>query len=346
MTAATRAARSWLAAALPVCVAISGSAMAALDSVPTYSVVRRVAGPDGGWDYASVDGAAKRFYLARDQGVAVLDLESESWLAPLAPGLHGSGVLVLSDRHRVIASDARHNRLVVIDAANGRTLGTVPTGKGPDSVAFDVKSGIAAVMNSGHATLVDIDRLSAVATLAVGKRLEFAATDGRGNVYVNVPSAGQIAVLGMDARAVLRRIRLHNCVDATGLAVDTSREVLIVACGNDVAEVIRAADGVELARVAIGAGADAVIYDARRQLAFLPCGESGTLVVLDLRDLNHVNAAQTLRTEVGARTGAVDPETGILYLPTGAPGPVIPPSFWPSLVPGTFKVLVVAAANP
>ena len=47
-------------------------------------------------------------------------------------------------------------------------------------------------------------------------------------------------------------------------------------------------------------------------------------------------------TQRGARTGAVDPETGRVYLPTARFGPPPAPNQRPSAVPGSFEVLVVA----
>ena len=48
---------------------------------------------------------------------------------------------------------------------------------------------------------------------------------------------------------------------------------------------------------------------------------------------------QTLTTQIGARTGAVDPKTGVVYLPTATytlQGGI------PTVTPGTFQVLVVS----
>ena len=52
--------------------------------------------------------------------------------------------------------------------------------------------------------------------------------------------------------------------------------------------------------------------------------------------------AQTLKTRKSVRLGALDAKTGKLYLPSAKLGPPVPPSPWPTVIPGTFEFLVVA----
>ena len=51
---------------------------------------------------------------------------------------------------------------------------------------------------------------------------------------------------------------------------------------------------------------------------------------------------QTVKTELGARTGAVDPKTGKVYLPTASYGPPTTPGGRPAIVPGSFHIVVVS----
>jgi hypothetical protein len=52
---------------------------------------------------------------------------------------------------------------------------------------------------------------------------------------------------------------------------------------------------------------------------------------------------QTLVTQPGTRTGALDAKTGTLYLPTSKLTPPAKEGDYPTPVPGTFEVLVVAS---
>ena len=96
------------------------------------------------------------------------------------------------------------------------------------------------------------------------------------------------------------------------------------------------------ATLTIGAGPDAVIYDPKRRLAFIPCGRDGVLEVIAASDARHIAIVQTVTTQLGARTGAVDPTSGALYLPTAQfQPPATPGGGRPAVIPGTFELLVV-----
>jgi hypothetical protein len=49
-------------------------------------------------------------------------------------------------------------------------------------------------------------------------------------------------------------------------------------------------------------------------------------------------------TQAGARTGAVDPATGLVYLPTATLGPPEVEDGRPSIVPDTLKLLVIGTS--
>jgi hypothetical protein len=111
------------------------------------------------------------------------------------------------------------------------------------------------------------------------------------------------------------------------------------------AKVLDAATGKEVASIPIAAGPDAVIYDAARRLAFVPCGGDGVLEVISIPDAAHVTKLQTVQTQAGSRTGTLDPASGRLYLmasqpdPAGKPGPGgrgVP------RLPGSYEVLVIS----
>ena len=73
---------------------------------------------------------------------------------------------------------------------------------------------------------------------------------------------------------------LPGCEGPSGLAYDARSHWLISACANGKAAVIDATTRHEIALLDIGMGPDAVILDADRRLAFVPCGKSGTLVAI------------------------------------------------------------------
>ena len=317
--------------------------LAMAQPAPAYAVNSSIAIPDGGFDYASFDPVHRRFYLSRGGGVLALDVDSGTVTGHLADAQRAHEVLPLNDGAMLLITDSGSNSAHLVDALSGKLLADIATGQKPDAALFDPASGLAVVINgkSSDLTLIDPVSKAAVGRIAIGGGLEFSVADGAGKVFVNIEDQNRIAVVDTKARAVVGDYALAGCEGPTGLAYAGDAGVLIAACANKVAKVIRASDGRDLATLTIGGGPDAVIYDASRHLAFIPCGHDGVLEVIAVRSGGDAALVQTLKTQNGARTGAVDPRTGALYLPT-ARFVATPGGGRPTATPGSFELLVVA----
>src|SRR4051812_46268418 len=94
----------------------------------------------------------------------------------------------------------------------------------------------------------------------------------------------------------------------------------------------------------IGSGADGCAFDESTRLVFASCGEGLTTIAKEEAP-DRLSLVQTLKTERGARTIALDPKTHRIFLPTAqfqpapSPSPGMSPSR-PGIVPNTLKLLV------
>jgi DNA-binding beta-propeller fold protein YncE len=341
----------------------------AADSVAvgnSYAILASLPGPDGMWDYAAVNSANRRLYLAQTENISILDLGgSAAWTQMRAPGATWHGVMPLESRGLLLATNGQAHAVVMFDARSGETVATVLTdprhqsaltGKmalfarlaDPDALVADPKSGLVAAVNggSGEVVFVDVDRRAVVGRAHVGGKLEFAVADGMGSLYVNVQTAHEIAVIDTLAFKVTRRIPMAGCVEPKGLAYDPATDLLISGCDNGVAKFIVAQTGQPVVSLKIGRGADAVMIDSGRHRAFVASGTDSMLSIFDIKDPKHILQLQTLSTENGTRLGAIDAQTGLLYLPSGKLAAPVAPRPWPSVLPGSFHVLVVGLSEP
>ncbi len=327
-----------------VAAALVAGASPAAAKAPRYAVVDQIAGPDGRYDYASVDSAAKRLFVGRGDGVMAIDLTTRAVTPVLTPGEGVAAVLILPGTRLMLSTNGDADTAMIVDRATGRRTATIPTGTDPDGAAFDARSGIAFVMNgeSRDVTLIDPVGAAALATIKVGGTPEGAVADGAGHVFVNIEDTAEIARIDIAKRKVTARYRLAGCEEPTGIAHDPVTGLLISACHNGVATLVDARTGAARGSFAIGRMADGAIFDAVRRLVYVPC-DDGTLTIVALDRRGRPSPVATVNTQVGARTAALDPKTGRLYLPAHdfAPGP----DGAPQRVPGTFKVLVVAPAG-
>ena len=318
--------------------AVASLAGAALASPSSYHVVDRIPGPDGGWDYASYDPVGDRVFVARSKSVSAFDLKTRKVNGEMTPADRGHAALIA--KGQLVVTNGTSGAVAFFNPETGAALASVTVGQGPDFAVVDSKSGYLLVMNhiGGDVVEVGLDDHLVKGRIAVGGALEAAVVDGHGRAFVNIENKNQIAVIDLPGQKVVGRYDLKDCDSPTGLAY-TGRD-LVVAC-NGAAEVIRADSGALLSRIKIGEGADGVAYDPGRKLAFVPSGRTGTLSVIKV-DGKSTTLLDTVSTAAGARTIAIDPASGRIFLPAATFSPSTGPGARPGYVPDSFNLIVLA----
>jgi YVTN family beta-propeller protein len=309
----------------------------------TYSVIASIPGPDGGWDLLSVDPVHHRAYIARSEAVMAVDLTSNIVTGALLPAQRGHAALAIPGTDEAIVTNGNSDNAQIFDGRSGKVRATIAVGKKPDAAAYDPLTRHLFVLNadSGDISVIDPKSASVVATIAVGGSLELGVADGRGLLFVNVEDKNDVAVIDTRTNKLVRRFALAGCDGPTGIAYAPEAKRLVSACANGRA-IVSEPSGKLLASLAIGEGPDGAEYDARRHVALVPSGRTGTLAVIDVRGTPRV--VQTLATVKGARTIAIDASTGRAYLPSAQYLPAVGKDR-PKMVPGTFRLLVVGPAE-
>lgn len=317
------------------------------DTAKGYKLVDQITGADGGWDYANVDPSRDQLYVARGDSIMAVDLASGAVTAHLAAAEHGHQALPLPDSTDILQTNGTSGMVRLIDGETGQTRAEIATGQDPDAAFYDAVTGQLVIMNAKDGTVALLDRAAGkiVGRIDVGGGLEFGVPDGKGGAFVNIEDGNAIAVLDLRKQAVTKRIALSGCEGPTGLALVNHGTRLISACANGVAVVVDPQAGKVIATLKIGRDPDAVLVDEARQLAFIPCGGSGTLVAIDIAQPDTIHVTGTITTQVGAKTGAIDPRTGRIYLPTATLAPPEPGAKRGKPVPGSFAILVLAPSR-
>lgn len=185
--------------------------------------------------------------------------------------------------------------------------------------------------------------MKVVGSIALGGAPEAGASDGKGTVYVNLEDKSEILALDAKTMKILRRIPLAPGEEPTGLALDAKNGVLFSACHNELMIVLDAATGKILAKLPIGKGVDGLVFDAERRVAISSNG-AGSLTVVREVSPREFQVEQTVTTERGTRTIALDTKTHHVFTATAqygaTPAPTTEnPEPRPKIVPGTFLVL-------
>jgi YVTN family beta-propeller protein len=323
-----------------LCLGLFAVATAAQAAGTGYRMVDRIAGPDGGWDYARIDAQNNRLLVTRGTSVMAVDLATKA-VSAFGSGQRLHDAMPVNGGAEVLVTDGGADTVIFVDAKSGATVATVKTGRGPDAAAFDPHSGLALVMDhiGGQVTLIDPKSHKLAGSVEVGGVLEAGVTDGAGRAFVNIEDKNQIAVIDVAGRKVVARYALTGCDGPTGLAYDAADKLLIAAC-DGTTDVVEAATGKVRQTLSTGKGADGVVFDPRQKLAFVSAGRAGTLSIVSVGK-GKAAVVDTVPTQVSARTIALDERSGRVYLPAAQYGPTPAGGGRPAVKPGTFQTLVV-----
>ena len=302
-------------------------------------------GGEGGWDYATVDSSAHRLYVTRTDRVQVIDTEDGRTIGEV-PGLDGGhGTAIVPDANRGFATSGRSGTVLAFDLQTLRPVGEpIKVGRKPDAMVYEPFSKRVFVFNgeSGDASMIDPATARVVATIPLGGGPEFAGSDGKGTIFVNLEDKSETLAIDVRMNTVTHRWPLAPGDSPTGLAVDAARGRVFAGCHNERMIVLDAANGQVLATPAIGQGVDACAFDPGTGFAFASCGD-GTLTVVK-EENGSFPVVEKIATRKGARTMALDLTTHAVYLPTAEFEPTPAPApgqerVRPKIVPGSFMVL-------
>ncbi len=311
-----------------------------------YHLIKRTTlGGDGFWDYLTVDAAARRLYLSHGSQVLVLNADTHEQIATIAgKGIHGV-TLTDSILHRGYVTNGAANSVTVFDTKTFATMGEIKVGKSPDAALYDPFTKRLIVFNAegDNATVIDPVKNKVLGKIALGGAPEAGVSDGKGTVFVNLEDKSQIVAFNPKTLKILRRMPLAPGEEPTGLAMDVNKGLLFSVCHNQLMMVMDARSGKIIAQLPIGERVDGVVFDQDRGLAISSNGE-GTLTVVREISAMKFEVSQTVTTEAGARTIALDSGTHHVFTATAVygekPSPTADnPNPRRKILPGTFSVL-------
>ncbi len=303
-------------------------------------------GGEGGWDYLSIDSAARRLYVSRSTRVMVLDVDTGATVGeiPNTNGVHG--IAIASDVGRGFTSNGRDSSVTVFDLKTLKPLEKVKVGSNPDAIIYDPATRRVFAFNRGSSDVSAIDAADGkvAGLVALGGHPEFAAADARGMVYVNLDDKSEVVALDSRKLEIKARWALAPGEGPSGMAMDQKHRRLFVGCANRKMVVMNADNGHVIAALPIGGGVDATAFDSETKLAFSSNGE-GTLTVVHEDSADKFSVVEDVPTRRGARTMALDTKTHKVFLATAEFGPTPAatpdrPRPRPTIVPDSFMILV------
>lgn len=328
------------------CTILLASTMLAAPAAGYHVIKTWKLGGEGGWDYLTFDNSNHYLYISRATHVIVLDTDSGKQVGDIAdtPGVHG--IALAPDLGRGFVSNGREGTVSIFDIKTLKTVNKVKVGENPDAILYDPATKRVFTFNgrSHDATAIDAKKGTVVDTIPLEGKPEFAVSDEKGGVFVNIEDKNQIDSIDPDKLQVKAHWPMEGCEGPSGLSMDRKNRRLFSGCEKMMA-IVDADSGKLVGHLPICQGVDATAYDDETKLAFASCGD-GNLTVIQEESPEKFSVAETVPTKRGARTMALDTKTHTIYTVTADFGP--PPQATadnprprPSIQPDSFVVLVL-----
>ncbi|HKN83645.1 MAG TPA: YncE family protein [Pyrinomonadaceae bacterium] len=324
------------------------AALTVFQSGAGYKVETRYSVPgNGGFDYVTIDSAARRLYLSHGTQVDVIDPDNGKLIGTIAdtPGVHG--VALAPEFKHGFTSNGRENKVSMFDPTTLQLINKIDVGKGPDGIYYD--PGTKRVFTNNHGShdisAIDAKTGQVIGTVKVEGDGESAVV-ADGVVYLNLEDTNEVVVFDPKSLEVKHRFPIGVAKTPTGLAYDAKTKRLFIGCRNEPKMVVMdAVSGKVITSFPIGRGVDYAAFDPQAKLAFFSCGE-GVLSVFHEKSADDYEDLGPVKTQPSARTMAFDPKTKKIFLSAAEYNetPATTPGGRPqrSIKPGSFVVLVVS----
>ncbi|HVB87275.1 MAG TPA: YncE family protein [Candidatus Dormibacteraeota bacterium] len=327
-------------------VAAAPRAKAADASAPGYHLLKTIpVSGDTFWDYVKFQPSTNRLFISRGNHVDVLNVETGKIVGNIGgmEGIHG--IVLAPEFNKGFVTDGEAAKVWIFNLKTLKVIGSAPADKDADGEVYDPASKRVFTMNgdSQSSTVIDAKTGKVVGHIALGGQPEFPVADGRGHVYANIESTSEIIEIDSHAMKITHRWPLAPGEHPSGLAIDAKHHILFSGCRNQKMVIMDADNGKVLATEPIGVGVDATRFDAGTDFAFASNGFTPSLTVVHEDSPTSFQVVENVKTEIGARTMALNPKNHDVYLVTADiqriehPAPHTRPF---RLVPGTFRVLI------
>jgi YVTN family beta-propeller protein len=329
---------------------LNGPAIAAVSAPPSYKLIASVPlGAGERWDYVTFDPATNRAFVSHGDHVTVVDMASHAVAGDIPGfpgGTHGIGIATASGHG--YTDDGKAGTVGVFDLKTLKVTATLAAKPDADGIVSDPASGHIFVIegDSGTISVIDPKSNTVTATITVGAPLEAGAADGTGKLYVDGVDAHDVIEIDSQKNSVIAHWPMPDCLRPHGIAVDSTARRVFATCANQKMTILDADNGHVVSTQPIGNMNDGAAFDPVRKLAYASNGE-GTLSVIHEIDADHFAALDPFPTAKSARTMAIDPATGRLFLPAADVAKIDPPSTpggrpHVTFVPNSLKLLVYA----
>jgi DNA-binding beta-propeller fold protein YncE len=267
-------------------------------------------------DHLAIDLERQRLYVAElgNDTVGVVDLRAARVVETLRGLKEPQGIGYEPSTDTLYVANGGDGSVRLFSGADWAPLGSIALGDDADNVRVEESAHRVWVgYGSGALAVIDAGSRRKVADITLKAHPEsFRLAPGGPEIFVNLPGAGQIAVVDRTANKQVASWGTGLLRANFPLALDESQQVLAVFRFPARLGVFREQDGQRVQSLSTCGDSDDLFVDSRRHRVYVTCGE-GVIDVFS-REAGGYQHLGRLETSPGARTSLFVPGLDRLYL--------------------------------
>ncbi len=288
-----------------------GTTLKLIQTIPLQGVEGRI-------DHLSVDIKGQRLFVAAlgNNTVEVLDLNQGKLIHSISNLSEPQSALFIPSLNKIYVTSAGNGTCEIFDGNSFAELAHVELSSDADNIRYDsTTESVVVGYGDGGLSYIDARGGKAMGNIKLDGHPESFQLESSGSrIFVNIPSANQIAVIDRKQQKVVSTWFMTSALANFPMALDESGHRLFVGFRLPAKlGVFDTETGKSVASFDSVADMDDIFYDAAHKLIFVIGGE-GYIDIFSQQDADHYQRVTRISTAVGARTGLWVPDLNRLYV--------------------------------
>jgi hypothetical protein len=287
---------------------------------PSLRMVQTIPLPnvEGRIDHLTIDLKGQRLFIAAlgNNTVEAVDLRAGERTQSIRGLREPQGVSYVPELNKLFVANGKSGACDVFDGSSLKRIKSVKLSDDADNIRYDVAAGRIYVGYSGGALgILDAASGDRIGDIELNGHPESFQLEKSGpRIFVNIPTAKEIAVVDRERRAVIAAWPTGDFTANYPMALGERHHRLFVGFRRPARLlVLDTARGRVVANLESLGDADDIFYDSGRGRVYVVGGE-GSIGVFQQRDADHYEPMPKIPTAPGARTALFVPELNRLYV--------------------------------
>jgi DNA-binding beta-propeller fold protein YncE len=253
--------------------------------------------------------------------VEIIDLAQNRHERSVAGFGEPQGVLYVPDQDRIYVANGKADRVDILDAASLAVRKRLKA-EDADNLRLDGKNRTVLVgYGKGALRILDSSAEQLLGEIQLpGHPESFQLEEAGARVFVNVPTANQVAVVDRLEHSVVAKWDTAGAAQNFPMALDEATQRLFVGARKPALLLVYdTATGKVVAKLKIGQDADDIFFDSARKRVYVICGE-GRIDIFNQESPDGYSLAGSVQTAPRARTGLFVAGMDKLYVAAPAAG--------------------------